>query len=100
MRSCANCRPYWRPGPACAPSAAPGSTPTREPRPNEVLLGAFRPEGVVPEEELHPVLLDHRRQPLSGGDGLEVVPPGGAGREQQEHRGRLPDSLRKPWIPP
>src|SRR3954466_13546363 len=39
MRSCANCRPYWRPGPACAPSAAPGSTPTREPRPNEVLLG-------------------------------------------------------------
>src|SRR4051812_38717818 len=38
MRSCANCRPYWRPGPACAPSAAPGSTPTREPRPNEVLL--------------------------------------------------------------
>src|SRR3954463_4771303 len=39
MRSCANCRPYWRPGPACAPSAAPGSTPTRKPRPNEVLLG-------------------------------------------------------------
>src|SRR3954465_14692295 len=38
MRSCANCRPYWRPGPACAPSAAPGSTPTREPRPNEALL--------------------------------------------------------------
>src|SRR3954470_16975860 len=50
MRSCANCRPYWRPGPACAPSAAPGSTPTREPRPNEVLLvvnGHPAPERVV-----------------------------------------------------
>src|SRR3954469_20439589 len=47
MRSCANCRPYWRPGPACAPSAAPGSTPTREPRPNEVLL-----VGPVGEEEI------------------------------------------------
>src|SRR3954462_2931479 len=39
MRSCPTCRSCWPPGPASASSAAPGSTPTPEPRPNEVLLG-------------------------------------------------------------
>src|SRR3954452_10886354 len=38
MRSCTTCRSCWPPGPASASSAAPGSTPTPEPRPNEVLL--------------------------------------------------------------
>src|SRR3954471_936292 len=43
MRSCTSCRPCWPPGPAPASSVAPGSTPTLECRPNEVLLAGRDP---------------------------------------------------------
>src|SRR3954453_14978962 len=49
MRSCATCRPCLQPGPAPAPSAAPGSTSPPECLPNEVLLGVIRPP-VLPRE--------------------------------------------------
>src|SRR4051795_4257883 len=53
MRSCTNCRPSWRPGPAPAPSADNPSTPMPEHRPNEALLGPGGPDvGQRPRREL------------------------------------------------
>src|SRR5436853_449855 len=64
MRSCTICRPCWRPGPACASSAAPESTPTPERRPNEVLLGG-EAEGARARNRNPGAQADHCADPLA-----------------------------------
>src|SRR4051794_36789124 len=41
MRSCASCRPCWRPGPASVPSVVNRHPDPQPRRPNEALLEAF-----------------------------------------------------------